>query len=52
MREWLDRQNRAYAQPTPSQLGEITGALAEIGARLEPRTREEIERAVAYWWPK
>jgi len=52
MREWLDRQNRAYAQPTPSQLGQITRALAENGARLEPRTREEIERAVAYWWPK
>ena len=52
LREWLNRQNRAYAQPTPSQLGRITRALAENEARLEARTREEIEHAVAYWSPK
>ena len=51
LREWLDRQNRSYAQPTPEQLGAITRALAENSARLEARTREEIERAVAYWSP-
>ena len=52
LREWLDRQNRAYAQPTPAQLGAIARALAENGARLGARTREEIEHAVAYWSPK
>jgi len=52
LREWLNRQNRAYAQPTPSQLDRITRALAENEARLEARTREEIEHAVAYWSPK
>ena len=52
LREWLDRQNRAYTQPTPTQLGGITRALAENGARLGARTREEIEHAVAYWSPK
>ena len=52
LREWLDRQNRAYTQPTPAQLAAITRALAENGARLGVRTREEIEHAVAYWSPK
>ena len=33
-------------------LGAITRALAENGARLGARTREEIEHAVAYWSPK
>jgi HEAT repeat protein len=52
LREWLDRQNRAYAQPTPVQLGAIARALAENGARLGARMREEIEHTVAYWSPK
>jgi len=52
LRAWLDRQNRAYAQPTPAQLGAIARALAEHGTRLGARTREEIEHAVAYWSPK
>lgn len=52
LRDWLDRQNRAYTQPAPVQLDAIARALAENGARLEHRTREEIERTVAYWSPR
>jgi hypothetical protein len=50
--DWLDRQNRAYAQPTPAQIDAITRALAENSSRIEVRTREEIEHALAYWSPK
>ena len=52
LREWLDRQNRSYTQPTAAQLDAITRALTENSARLEHRTREEIGHAVIYWSPK
>jgi hypothetical protein len=52
LREWLGRQNRAYSQPTPTQLESIRRALAANGDRLERHTREGIEQSVAYWSPK
>lgn len=52
LQDWIDRQNRAYTQPTRKQLDAIAGALSDNAARLEHRARQEIEQVVAYWSPK